>query len=123
MLRKRQFPEFAIVDGSQNPEVSTFVFQVKNLAARVFLTKKNCQAQCKCHNCDNRSQNPQKLSCRCAESRAKERKTGQTSCMDVTAKRRTKCPCYSSGRPCSIHCSCFNCENRYEIRVTQHRRL
>ena len=40
MLRNRQFPEFAIVDGRQNPEVSTFVFQVKNLAARVFLTEK-----------------------------------------------------------------------------------
>ena len=26
MLRNRQFPEFAIVDGRQNPEVSAFVF-------------------------------------------------------------------------------------------------
>ena len=40
MLRNRQFPEFAIVDGRQNPEVSAFVFQLKNLVARVFLTKK-----------------------------------------------------------------------------------
>ena len=71
--------------------------------------KKNCQAQCKCRNCDNRSQNPQKLSCRCGESRAKGRKTGQTSCIDVSGQRRTKCPCYSNGKPCSILCSCFNC--------------
>ena len=80
--------------------------------------KKKCQAQCKCRNCDNRSQNPQKLSCRCEESRAKGRKTGQTSCIDVSGQRRTKCPCYSNGKPCSILCSCFNCENRYGIRVT-----
>ena len=40
MLRNRQIPEFAIVDGRQNPEVSAFVFQLKNLVARVFLTKK-----------------------------------------------------------------------------------
>lgn len=38
--------------------------------------------------------------------------------MDVKGQRRTKCPCYSNGKPCSIHCSCFNCENRYGIRVT-----
>ena len=37
--------------------------------------------------------------------------------MDVTGQRRTKCPIYN-GKPCSIHCSCFNCENRYGIRVT-----
>lgn len=40
MLRNRQFPEFAIVDGRQNPEVSAFVFQVKILLVRVFLTKR-----------------------------------------------------------------------------------
>lgn len=40
MLRNRQFPEFAIVDGRQNPEVSAFVFQVKILVVRVFLTKR-----------------------------------------------------------------------------------
>ena len=39
MLRNRQFPEIAIVDVRQNPEVSAFVFQLKNLVARVFLTK------------------------------------------------------------------------------------
>ena len=38
--------------------------------------------------------------------------------MDVTGQRRTKCPCYSNGKPCSILISCFNCENRYGIRVT-----
>ena len=37
--------------------------------------------------------------------------------MDVTGQRRTKCPIYN-GKPCSIHCSRFNCENRYGIRVT-----
>ena len=51
-------------------------------------------------------------------SRAKGRKTGQNFCMDVSGQRRTKCPCYSNGKPCSIHCSFFNCENRYGIRVT-----
>ena len=40
MLRNRQFPKFAIVDGRQNPEVSAFVFQLKNLVAGVFVTKK-----------------------------------------------------------------------------------
>ena len=40
MLRKRQFPEFAIVDRRQNPEVSGFVFQLKNHVSHVFLTKK-----------------------------------------------------------------------------------
>ena len=40
MLRKRQFPEFAIVDRRQNPEVSSFVFQLKNHVSHVFLTKK-----------------------------------------------------------------------------------
>ena len=28
------------------------------------------------------------------------------------------CPCYSNGKPCSILCSCFDCENRYGVRVT-----
>ena len=98
--------------------MSGFVFQLKNHVARLFLREKNCQALCKCHNCDNRGQNPQKLSCRCGESRARGRKTGQNFCMDVTGHRRTKCPCYSNGKPCSIHRSCFNCENRYGIRIT-----
>ena len=43
MLRNRQFPKFAIVEGRQNPEVSAFVFQLKNLVARVFLTKKSAK--------------------------------------------------------------------------------
>ena len=83
------------------------------------LNKRLCEPRkCKCLNCANKTQQGEKVgkstSCRCGESKkSKFQGTENSSCVDIVGKRRTKCPCYATGKACDDHCSCYSCGNSY----------
>ena len=52
----------------------------------------------------------------CGEGKSNKQNPEGKSCTDETGKRRTRCPCYSNGQPCSSLCSCKECGNKYGIR-------
>ena len=37
----------------------------------------------------------------------------RASCIDIPDKRRSTCPCYGSGNPCSQMCRCKGCDNSF----------
>ena len=75
-----------------------------------------CQAKCRCLNCNNREKIDRKMCCRCGDRKSNNQNRVGKSCTDEPGKRRTKCPCYSNGQPCSNLCSCKECGNKYGIR-------
>lgn len=51
--------------------------------------------------------------CRCGEAKKSHDNVEQTvSCVDVTGRNRTKCPCFTAGLACK-DCKCYNCKNSF----------
>lgn len=51
--------------------------------------------------------------CRCGEAKKNHYNVEQTvSCVDVTGRNRTKCPCFTVGLACK-DCKCYNCQNSF----------
>ena len=74
------------------------------------------QAKCRCLNCNNQEKIDRKMLCRCGEGKSNKQNPEGKSYTDEPGKRRTRCPCYSNGQPCSSLCSCKECGNKYGIR-------
>ena len=86
-----------------------------------FKEGKKCTRICLCRNCLNKECNAAKsvnkyMPTRCSCGKDKARKNTEfKACCDVEGQRKTRCPCFSYGQPCSTSCSCFNCCNNYGV--------
>ena len=76
---------------------------------------RSCTAKCKCRFCGNRPRKERSATgCRCGEEKYKRTNDPDfVSCIDSEGKRKTKCPCYSSGTGCYDRCRCLNCKNSF----------
>ena len=74
-----------------------------------------CSKRCRCLNCKNKpprsEQSEAQRACRCGEGGKTTEGLMRASCIDIPDKRRSTCPCYGSGNPCSQMCRCKGCDN------------
>ena len=73
-----------------------------------------CSKSCRCSNCKNKApSNETQRACRCGKGGKTTERVMRASCIDIPGKRRSTCPCYGSGTPCSDVCRCKGCDNSF----------
>ena len=50
--------------------------------------------------------------CRCGEAKKGHDVEQTVSCVDITGRKRTKCPCFTAGLACK-GCKCYSCKNSF----------
>jgi len=55
--------------------------------------------------------------CRRREAKKNDNVEQTVSCVDVTGRNRTKCPCFTAGVACK-DCKCYNCKNGFGMNTS-----